>query len=244
MSNRTDSAGLGGIGGDREGFFGRISAALGREGKAIETPAVPAGHPALDERLLRQVSVGDASLVERWVQKASGNSMVVRRVGPAGVVGAIDECLGKHEISSLLLNAEPFGTSLGLVEHLAGKGIQAFCWGEAGCRDRAFTANAAITTCRYGLADAGSLVVWSEVGFGRSSTLTAAVHVVILRASQILADLVDAFARVAVEAVDGAGMLPSNVVVINGPSKTSDIEMQLVTGVHGPKYLYVILLDD
>jgi L-lactate dehydrogenase complex protein LldG len=97
-----------------------------------------------------------------------------------------------------------------------------------------------ITDAPAGLADTGALLVWSHEHFGRSSTLVTPVHITLLPASRILPDLVDGLAFVQQQ---NPGLLPSNIVVINGPSKTGDIEMKLVVGVHGPKYLYVLLLD-
>lgn len=243
MANRSDISGRS-TDADRDAFFGRISAALGRLAAPLAS-APPAGHPTIPDELVRQVSAADPALIERWVKRATGNSMVVQRTTVAGLLAGLDGCLANHQITSLLLNADPFTGSHRLGEHLAAKNIQAFQWTDPDCRAKAFNAHAAITTCRWAIADSGSLVVWSDARFGRSSTLTASVHIVLLGASQILPDMVDAFARLGTAAIDPAsGTLPSNIVVINGPSKTSDIEMQLVTGVHGPKYLYVLLLDD
>ena len=67
------------------------------------------------------------------------------------------------------------------------------------------------------------------------------MHVVLLTASRVLPDLIDALPRALAE---NRGRMPSNVVVINGPSKTADIEMHLITGVHGPKFLHVLVITD
>jgi L-lactate dehydrogenase complex protein LldG len=90
-------------------------------------------------------------------------------------------------------------------------------------------------------------LVWSDATFGRSSTLVVPVHVVLLPSSRIIPDMIDGLGLVA-RTFGGTNTtpprLPSNVVIINGPSKTADIEMNLVTGVHGPKYLYVIVVEN
>lgn len=44
--------------------------------------------------------------------------------------------------------------------------------------------------------------------------------------------------------VQNAAQLPSNLVLINGPFKTADIEMNLITCMNGPKYLHVMLLNE
>ena len=63
----------------------------------------------------------------------------------------------------------------------------------------------------------------------------------IVEESQILADLIDLF-----DALDERGLdqLPSNLALITGPSKTGDIELTLVTGVHGPGKWHVIIVRD
>ena len=124
--------------------------------------------------------------------------------------------------------------------HLQAKGYRIDLWTDPNCEKLVFQCDAGITDCRYGLADTGALMVWSDPGFGRSTTLTIPLHIVLLPAVRIVADMIDALPHVL---RDTGGRMASNVVIINGPSKTADIEMNLVTGVHGPKDLCVIVID-
>jgi L-lactate dehydrogenase complex protein LldG len=140
----------------------------------------------------------------------------------------------------VIVNAGELDGRFGVAAHLVSRGKEVLQWGAPGCGELAFSCDAAVTDCRAGLADTGAVMVWSDAEFGRSSTLVVPVHVVLLPASRVLADLVDGFEMLVREC---GGNLPSNVVVINGPSKTADIEMNLVTGVHGPKYLHVVLVE-
>ena len=73
----------------------------------------------------------------------------------------------------------------------------------------------------------------------RSLTLAPPLHVAVVGASQILPDGIDALSASAL--ADG---WPANVTWITGPSKTADIEGVLVTGVHGPGQVCVVLLTD
>jgi len=234
--------------GGRGPFMRRLRRALGHD--VDQTPMPAQGPPARDEALVRQCGPGDSGLVQRWIGRAQGNSMMVQQVGAtaAEIHAALDVCFAPHTIGRAILNmgnAEDLGGRFGIAQYLAGRKVETVKWGTPGCREAAFTCDAAITDCRAGLADAGSLLVWTEAGeeggFGRSSTLVVPVHVVLLPASRILPDMVDGLALARRE---NPGQLPSNIVVINGPSKTADIEMNLITGVHGPKFLHVIVIGD
>ena len=66
------------------------------------------------------------------------------------------------------------------------------------------------------------------------------IHVVIAYADQLVDDLKDAF--VAVQA-KYSGKIPSMLSVITGPSRTADIEKTLVVGVHGPKEVFLFLIE-
>jgi L-lactate dehydrogenase complex protein LldG len=203
-------------------------------------PTTPPTPPTLDESVIRQVAPS-ADLVERWIERATFHSIKVHRTTAAAVPAALDACLAPHTVTRSLLNAHELEARFALPAYLAARRIQAIPWGSPDCANAAFSCELAITDCRAALADTGSVMVWSDATFGRSSTLVIPIHIVLLPAERILADLIDGLAFMQRQS---PGRLSSNIVLINGPSKTADIEMNLITGVHGPKHLYVVVIED
>jgi L-lactate dehydrogenase complex protein LldG len=95
-----------------------------------------------------------------------------------------------------------------------------------------------ITGCEFVIARLGSILVSSKNS--RRLNVYPEIHVVIAYANQLVDDLKDAF-----EAVQKkySCKLPSLLSVITGPSRTADIEKTLVMGAHGPRELFVILVE-
>ena len=140
----------------------------------------------------------------------------------------------------------PLIDELGLRQRLEGANIRFIADDRAG-RDEGFVGHAieaelGITAVDYALADTGTLVLLARDGQARSASLLPPLHVAIVRAEQILAGLDDLFPLM--RYADGAVSreLTSAVTFITGPSRTADIELTLVVGVHGPQKLHVILL--
>lgn len=99
--------------------------------------------------------------------------------------------------------------------------------------------DAALTTTRGGIAETGTLILWPSPDEPRLMSLVPPLHVALLRAGQIH----ETFAQ-AMSAQDWTGQgMPTNALLISGPSKTADIEQVLAYGVHGPKQLVVLLIE-
>ena len=98
-----------------------------------------------------------------------------------------------------------------------------------------------VTAVAYGIADTGTLVVCSGPASGRIESLLPPVHIALLPSSRVVAGVPDVLA--ALER-DRQFDRSSAVTFITGPSRTADIELTLTIGVHGPKQLYVILVND
>lgn len=99
------------------------------------------------------------------------------------------------------------------------------------------TANGVVTASFCGIADSGTIVLHHSPGEGRRViSLLPDWHLCILRASDVVETLPEYFARCA-EA-------PTLATYISGPSATADIEMTRIKGVHGPRFLHVILVRD
>jgi L-lactate dehydrogenase complex protein LldG len=101
-------------------------------------------------------------------------------------------------------------------------------------------ADVAITTCEALIARTGSILMSSAQDSGRTVSVYAPVHICIAYTSQLVYDIRDGLDMLSVKYKD---RIPSFITLATGPSRTADIEKTLVVGVHGPKDVYVFLVD-
>ena len=102
-------------------------------------------------------------------------------------------------------------------------------------------ADVGITFCEALVARNGSVLVSNGTAAGRRLSIYPHIHVVIAYTSQLVLDLKDGFKLLKEKYPEN---MPSMVSNITGPSRTADIEKTLVLGAHGPKELYVFLLEN
>lgn len=96
---------------------------------------------------------------------------------------------------------------------------------------------AGLTTTRGAIAETGSLILLPTAAEPRTLSLVPHIHIALLRADV----LYDTFLQ-AMREQEWAQAMPTNVLLVSGPSKTADIEQTLAYGVHGPKRLVVLVV--
>lgn len=106
-------------------------------------------------------------------------------------------------------------------------------------KDRLFAADAGITSTRGAIAETGVLLLWPDAKEPRLLSLVPAVHIAVVEADKIHNTFIEVM-----RAEGWQNGMPTNALLISGPSKTADIELVLVFGVHGPKELVVFILSD
>lgn len=100
--------------------------------------------------------------------------------------------------------------------------------------------DAVVTTSVVGIAETGTIVLNHGPGQGRRVlSLLPDRHICLVRAADVVSDVPEAVARVAPGMREGRAQ-----TWISGPSATSDIELSRVEGVHGPRLLWVVVVDD
>jgi L-lactate utilization protein LutC len=109
----------------------------------------------------------------------------------------------------------------------------------AAIRDAAATIDVGITGADYGLAETGTLVMFSSPEESRLISLLPPCYIAILPATRLLTNLDELFSIVPRPAEIGAA-----TVLITGPSRTADIEQILIRGVHGPGEVHVVLVGE
>ena len=104
-----------------------------------------------------------------------------------------------------------------------------------------FDCDVGLTSAQWAIAETGTLVLESDQERHRLTSLVPTAHIAIVRARQMRQTLGEVLALISAQ---GADALSRTVTFITGPSRTSDIELTLAIGVHGPAELYVIVIED
>ena len=99
--------------------------------------------------------------------------------------------------------------------------------------------DAGFTVARSGIAATGTLVIAPDAAAPRTVSLAPPLHICLVYTSTLHADL-----HAAARAERWADGMPANLVLVSGPSKTSDIQQTLAYGAHGPRWLWVLIIDD
>ncbi len=204
---------------NREAFVGRVRRALGRAPGDAVAPLPP---PTPGELVAPSVAGLDPdALTARFVarSRAVGAHVHVCLDAPAAVARAAE--LVRARGATAVADASDLARAV-----VTADGVTA--------RDAA-SADVGVTHAWRGVAETGTVVLRSEAG--RVAGLLPPVHLVFLAVDDLRPGLTELYA----DAAAGDG-LPAALVQITGPSRTADIEMTLVTGVHGPGEVHVIVI--
>lgn len=149
-------------------------------------------------------------------------------------VAALGNLLRKIEVERAVVNEERPLIEANLPHQFPDVDWHIVGQNDGDLRDFCAIADVGISSAAAALAETGSVLIESGAGKSRMATLLPPVHIVMLPAERITADLFTwAAARNAPP--------PTNMVFVSGPSKTADIEQTLAVGVHGPKRFIVIV---
>lgn len=210
-------AGRNSSGGAREAVLGRVRSALSGT-ERTRWADIPREY---------RTERPEPDLVALFCERVADYQATVRQVGPAEVPGALVEAARSAGSGRLLA---PEGVPQAWCSALEAEFELIRTGMEIDDLDRV---GGVVTTAAVGIASTGSVVLDHRGGQGRrADTLVPDVHLCVVREDQVVDDVPAAVAR-----LDPAQPL----TFISGPSATSDIELNRVEGVHGPRTLTVLV---
>jgi L-lactate dehydrogenase complex protein LldG len=98
---------------------------------------------------------------------------------------------------------------------------------------------ASLTAARGAIAETGTLILWPDAHEPRLMSLVPPVHIVLLDSANIHNTFFEAM-----QTENWQAGLPTNALLVSGPSKTADIQQTLAYGAHGPKELIVLMIEE
>lgn len=226
---------------DQAGVLDDVRRALGRSASLVSAPPSPlepfiepAGEQDPAELIARFAA--EATAVRANVQIVSGNLQAVDRI--------IEICTTSKGQEIALSETELFAR-MNLISKLSARGFSTFI--PDGIDHEKLVARLAncgvgVTAADYAIAETGTIVLSSDEPNALLVSLLPPVHIAVLRWAQIAGSLDAVIGKLSRERINLTD--PSrSITLITGPSRTSDVELVLSIGVHGPKQLHVIVLE-
>lgn len=212
-------------------------------GSAPATPLPPPDlQPYLDGphgRGSQGPRVDPATLADVFETAARAWRAEVLRAAPADWPQAVRQALEQRGCTQVVIGAAS-ALQPGLEAALTGLKVRRFDVPLEQWKGELFDAiDAGVTGADAGIADTGTLLLRPGAHEPRTLSLVPAVHIAVLLASRLYASL-----PAALRALAPQDDLPSNLLLISGPSKTADIQQTLAYGAHGPKELVIVLVND
>ena len=175
----------------------------------------------------------DSDIVAEFIARASANKSIIIESSEQRLKDSINEIIAKENAKNLIYpqNLASLASELEIESKFAfDNDIESF-------KERIFDYDISVINARGGVSSHGVTCV-SSAEAPRLLSLAPKICVAILKRENIVKSLSEQLNKIKAE----DGRLPTNVVFISGPSRTSDIELQLVLGVHGSQIFYVVLV--
>ena len=188
-------------------------------------------------------------LLDKFADMAAKGGWNVSRVsGVEAAIGRVDSLVGELDATSVVRSGQTVFDEVPVDTALNWRGIEVtpvvrdeYATREL-LREKMRRADAGITGTDYALAETGSLVILPRRGLSRLVSLVPPVHIALVRPEEVLESLHDLFLLRRLE-YQRNGDMGSYLNFITGPSRTADIEMTIVQGVHGPRAVHLILVE-
>ena len=219
----------------RKRILQRIQTALNTDTPPIAAADASPQHLPANETILRAYRQRDESsrddMINRFVERVTEYKAVVRRVEEGQLASAIAESLAARGVERLVIAADLPGEWLPpTLTLLRDDGDLSY--------ETLGSSHGVLTACALGIAQTGTIVLDHGPLQGRRAiSLVPDYHLCIVRADQIVGLMPEAMPQL--EAAVRAGR---PITFISGPSATSDIELNRVEGVHGPRTLEVLVV--
>lgn len=181
--------------------------------------------------------LGTLDVLADFVEKVEDYKARVDRVRPDRVEETLAAALREQKSRDVVL---PDGLDEGWARTIREAGVTVHLDEPRLTHEQLNSIDTVVTGCAVGMADSGTIALDHSEGQGRRAlTLLPDIHVVLIHASQVVSDVPEGIARLA-----PAIRARRPITWLSGGSATSDIELERVEGVHGPRHLHVILIDE
>jgi L-lactate utilization protein LutC len=220
----------------REAFLQRVRQAVAAGNRAGAAPALPSRGP------VGYQGAGPDPVARFCMELTAAGGKAYAVPDRATATSQIFNLVEGLSARRVLLGRAPCLDALDLPTQLHSRGLDVVAvdtLSDDTCREPFFAADLGISGADFLIAETGTVVLRAKPAEPRSLSLLPPIHIAVAERTQVLPDLFDLFDSP--ERLP-PGALPSGVALITGPSKTGDIELKLVTGVHGPGEVHVVLI--